>query len=304
MKKTVLVSGGAGFIGTNLCESLLNLGNIVYCIDDFSSGRIQNIKRFFENRNFHFHRCSITKLPQFLHSVGFDEIYNLACPASPITYQKCPTHTLMSSVLGIKNILDLAKETGAKVLQSSTSEVYGDPATTPQSEDYWGNVNPIGLRSCYDEGKRCAESLCMIYARQGVDVKIIRIFNTYGPCMAANDGRFIPNFIMQALKGEPLTIYGDGMQTRSPQYITDLINGMKSMMETPKNIVGPINIGNPDEHTIEEVAKLIIQLTNSKSEIIYMPLPEDDPKRRKPDIRTAKKNPQLGTTCIFVRWAC
>jgi len=283
--KKILVTGGAGFIGSHLCEYLLKQGNKVICFDNFFTGSIKNIKHLLKNKNFKLVKGDVKKSFYF----RVDEIYNLASPASPIHYQRNPVETIKTNVLGVINCLELAKKIGATVLQASTSEVYGDPQVHPQREDYWGNVNPIGKRSCYDEGKRCAETLCMDYYRQyGVRVKIARIFNTYGPRMAIDDGRVISNFIVQALKGKNLTIYGDGNQTRSFCYIDDLIEGIIKFMQV-KNFIGPVNLGNPQEVKIKELAEKIIKLTNSKSKIVYKPLPEDDPKRRQPDISLAKK---------------
>jgi UDP-glucuronate decarboxylase len=283
-KKTIVITGGAGFIGTHLTKKLLDQGHNIICVDNFFTGRKENIKQFIDNPNFEFIRHDIT-LPLY---VECDEIYNLACPASPPHYQYNAIKTIKCSTQGMINMLGLAKRTKAKILQASTSEVYGDPLVHPQVESYWGNVNPIGIRSCYDEGKRVAECLCMDYNRmQNVDIKIIRIFNTYGPFMDPYDGRVVSNFIMQALQNQPLTIYGDGNQTRSFQYVDDLVNGMIKMMESDK-FKGPINIGNPFEFTILELAEKIIKITNSKSKIIYKDLPGDDPKQRRADITLAK----------------
>ena len=280
----VLVTGGAGFIGSNLCKKLLEEGNYVICLDNLFTGSKNNIKQFASSKNFKFIEHDITT--DFFEEV--DKIYNLACPASPPHYQFNPINTLKTSVLGIMNMLELAKKCNATILQASTSEVYGDPKIHPQTETYLGNVNPIGIRSCYDEGKRCAETLMMDYYRQEkVDTKIVRIFNTYGPNMAVNDGRVVSNFIIQALKDEDITIYGDGSQTRSFCYVDDLVDGLIKMMNS--NTVGPINLGNPSERTILDFAKLVIKLTNSKSKIINKPLPADDPTRRQPDITLAKK---------------
>lgn len=283
--KRILVTGGAGFIGSHLCEYLLNAGNEVICMDNYFSGRKRNIQTLMNNPNFEVMRWDVT-LP---YSIEVDAIYNLACPASPVHYQKDPVQTIRTNVMGMINALDLARRLNIPILQASTSEVYGDPIVHPQQEEYWGNVNPIGVRSCYDEGKRCAETLCMDYARQyGVEVKIVRIFNTYGPRMRKDDGRVVSNFIVQALKGEPITIYGDGAQTRSFQYISDLINGLVSYMEL-KKYTGPINIGNPKEFTIKELAERIWEQTHSKSVIIYKDLPSDDPRQRCPDIQRANE---------------
>lgn len=285
--KKILVTGGAGFIGSHLCEKLLNQGNEVICLDNFFTGSKSNVIHLLNNPYFELVRHDVT-MPYFIE---VDEIYNLACPASPVHYQYNPIKTIKTSVMGAVNMLGLAKRIKAKILQASTSEVYGDPKIHPQTEDYWGNVNPIGARSCYDEGKRCAESLFVNYHKQnGVKIKIIRIFNTYGPRMLPNDGRVISNFIVQALKNEPISVYGDGSQTRSFQYIDDLIEGMIRMMDTPDNVTGPINIGNPNEFRIIDLAEKIIKLTNSKSEIKFFPLPEDDPIQRKPDITLAQKH--------------
>lgn len=282
--KRILVTGGAGFIGSNLCARLLDEGEDIICLDNFFTGSKDNIRKFIGNNRFELVRHDITK--EYFAEV--DQIYNLACPASPPHYQYNAIKTIKTSVLGIINMLGLAKRCKATILQASTSEVYGDPKIHPQTEDYWGNVNPIGIRSCYDEGKRCAETLMMDYHRQNnVDTKIVRIFNTYGPNMAQNDGRVVSNFILQALKNEDITIYGDGSQTRSFCYVDDLIEGLIRMMNS--KLVGPVNLGNPSERTILDFAKLIIKLTNSKSQIIYKPLPSDDPTQRQPDISLAKK---------------
>ena len=283
--KQILVTGGAGFIGSHLCERLLKDGNNVICMDNYFTGLKQNIVHLLDNPYFELVRHDVT----FPYYVEVDEIYNLACPASPIHYQFDPVSTTKTSVIGAINMLGLAKRTKARILQASTSEVYGDPIVHPQEESYWGNVNPIGLRSCYDEGKRCAETLFMDYHRQNkVDVKIIRIFNTYGPRMRPDDGRVVSNFIMQALKGEDITIYGDGKQTRSFQYVDDLVEGMIRMMAS-ENFTGPVNLGNPREFTMLELAELVLKMTNSKSKIIFTPRPSDDPKQRKPDITLAKE---------------
>lgn len=283
--KQILVTGGAGFIGSHLCERLLKDGNNVICMDNYFTGLKQNIVHLLDNPYFELVRHDVT----FPYYVEVDEIYNLACPASPMHYQFDPVSTTKTSVIGAINMLGLAKRTKARILQASTSEVYGDPIVHPQEESYWGNVNPIGLRSCYDEGKRCAETLFMDYHRQNkVDVKIIRIFNTYGPRMRPDDGRVVSNFIMQALKGEDITIYGDGKQTRSFQYVDDLVEGMIRMMAS-ENFTGPVNLGNPREFTMLELAELVLKMTNSKSKIIFTPLPSDDPKQRKPDITLAKE---------------
>lgn len=285
-KRHVLVAGGAGFIGSHLCEYLLRRGDRVTCLDNFRTGHPGNVSALADNPCFRLVTHDIT-IPYA--EDGIDEIYNLACPASPVHYQADPVATTKASVIGTLNLLELARENRCKFLQASTSEVYGDPVIHPQPESYWGYVNPNGIRSCYDEGKRCAESLCMDYHRMyGVAVKIIRIFNTYGPRMACDDGRVVPNFILQALQGKDLTIYGDGKQTRSFQYVDDLIRGMELMMATPDDFTGPVNMGNPEEHTVQDFAAAVIRLTGSKSQITYMPLPADDPARRKPDITLAR----------------
>lgn len=281
--KRILVTGGAGFIGSHLCERLLNEGNEVICLDNYFTGSKDNVRHLLDNHNFELIRHDVTS-PYYAE---VDEIYNLACPASPVHYQYNPIKTMKTSIYGAMNMLGLAKRTKAKILQASTSEVYGDPAVHPQVESYWGNVNPIGIRSCYDEGKRAAETLFMDYHRQNdVKIKIIRIFNTYGPRMNPDDGRVVSNFIVQALKGEDITIYGDGTQTRSFQYVDDLIEGMIRMMNTD-NFIGPVNIGNPDEFTMLELAQKVLELTNSKSKLLFKPLPSDDPKQRNPDISLA-----------------
>ena len=284
--KRILITGGAGFIGSHLCERLLNEGNDVICLDNFFTGSKDNIRHLLDNNRFELVRHDITKE----YFIEVDEIYNLACPASPPHYQYNAIKTIKTSVLGMINMLGLAKRCKAKILQASTSEVYGDPLIHPQVESYWGNVNPIGIRSCYDEGKRCAETLMMDYHRQNkVDIRIVRIFNTYGPNMDLNDGRVVSNFIVQALKNEDITIYGNGSQTRSFCYVDDLIDGMIKMMNNKKGFIGPVNLGNPSERTILDFAKLIIKLTNSSSKIIYKPLPLDDPSKRQPDISLAEK---------------
>jgi len=287
--KKILVTGGAGFIGSHLCKRLLNEGNEVICLDNYFSSNKSNIIGLTANPYFELVRHDITQ-PYFAE---VDEIYNLACPASPIYYQHDPIKTVQTSVLGAIHMLGLAKRLNAKILQASTSEVYGDPIIHPQKEDYWGNVNPIGLRSCYDEGKRCAETLFMDYHHQNkVAIKIIRIFNTYGPNMNVNDGRVVSNFIVQALKGENITMYGDGLQTRSFQYVDDLVEGMIRMMKSEPKFLGPVNLGNPNEFSMLELATTIINLTGSTSEIIFMPLPKDDPKQRQPNIELAKEKLQ------------
>ena len=280
----ILVTGGAGFIGSHLCKYLLNKGDDVICVDNLFTGSKDNIKELLNNHNFEFIRHDITSSLY----VEVDQIYNLACPAAPIHYQYNPIKTIKCNTVGMVNMLGLAKRTGARILQASTSEVYGDPEEHPQKESYWGNVNPIGIRSCYDEGKRVAETLCFDYHRQNkVDIRIVRIFNTYGPNLHKNDGRVISNFIVQALKNEPITIYGNGSQTRSFCYISDLLEGMHRMMNK-EDFIGPVNLGNPAEFSVKEIATKIKELTNSSSEIIYNELPKDDPVRRKPDISLAK----------------
>lgn len=284
--KRILVTGGAGFVGSHLCERLLNEGNEVICLDNYFTGSKQNIEHLMDHHYFELVRHDIINP----YMIEVDEIYNLACPASPVHYQYNPIKTIKTSVMGAINMLGLAKRVGAKILQASTSEVYGDPSVHPQPESYWGNVNPIGLRSCYDEGKRCAETLFMDYHKQNeVDVKIIRIFNTYGPRMHPQDGRVVSNFIMQALKGDDITIFGEGTQTRSFQFVDDLVEGMIRMMNSRDGFVGPVNIGNPIEFTMLELAQQVIELTNSKSKIIHLPLPQDDPTQRQPNIDLAKK---------------
>ncbi len=293
--KRILVTGGAGFLGSHLCERLLNDGNDVICLDNYFTGQKKNVVHLLDNPYFELVRHDVTT-PYF---VEVDEIYNLACPASPIHYQFNPIKTVKTSVMGAINMLGLAKRIKAKVLQASTSEVYGDPEQHPQTESYWGHVNPIGPRACYDEGKRCAETLFVNYHKQNnVRIKIIRIFNTYGPRMHPNDGRVVSNFIVQALKGQDITIYGDGKQTRSFQYVDDLIEGMTRLMNSPDSFTGPVNIGNPGEFTMLELAEKVIKLTNAKSKIVFQPLPADDPMQRKPDISLAKKElgwePKIG----------
>jgi UDP-glucuronate decarboxylase len=284
-RRRVLVTGGAGFIGSHLCERLLEQGCDVLCVDNFFTGTKDNIAHLLSNPRFELQRHDVT-FPLF---VEVDEIYNLACPAAPIHYQFDPVQTTKTSVHGAINMLGLAKRVKAKILQASTSEVYGDPQVHPQVESYWGHVNPIGIRSCYDEGKRCAETLFFDYHRQhGLRIKVPRIFNTYGPRMHPHDGRVVSNFIIQALKGEPITIYGDGSQTRSFCFVDDLVEALMRMMGTPDEVTGPMNVGNPREFTILQLAELVIELTESKSEIVRLPLPSDDPKQRKPDISLAK----------------
>ena len=284
--KRILVTGGAGFIGSHLCRRLLNEGNDVICLDNFFTGCKENIRPLIGNDHFELVRHDVIN-PYYAE---VDEVYNLACPASPIHYQYNPIKTIKTSVMGAINMLGLAKEVRAKILHASTSEVYGDPYIHPQIESYWGNVNPIGIRSCYDEGKRCAETLFMDYHRQNdVRVKIVRIFNTYGPNMHPQDGRVVSNFIMQALRGEDITIYGDGMQTRSFQYVDDLIEGMMRMMQTDDDFTGPVNIGNPGEFTMLELAEMVLRLTGSHSRIVFRPLPADDPHQRQPNIELARE---------------
>jgi len=290
-----MVTGGAGFLGSHLCERLLKDGNDVLCVDNFYSGTKDNVTHLLGNPHFELLRHDVT----FPLYVEVDEIYNLACPASPIHYQWDPVQTTKTSVLGAINMLGLAKRTKARILQASTSEVYGDPEVHPQKEDYWGHVNPIGIRSCYDEGKRCAETLFFDYHRQhNLDIKVVRIFNTYGPRMHPNDGRVVSNFIVQALRGEDITIYGDGSQTRSFCYVDDLIEGFVRMMATGSEVTGPINIGNPAEFTIRQLAETILKMVGSKSSLILKPLPQDDPKQRQPDITAARETlawePQVG----------
>lgn len=287
MKKKILVTGGAGFIGSHLCARLLEEGNEVLCVDNFFTGNKDNILPLFKNPRFEFLRHDVT----FPLYVEVDEIYNLACPASPVHYQFDPVQTTKTSVHGAINMLGLAKRTKAKILQASTSEVYGDPEIHPQPESYWGRVNPIGVRSCYDEGKRCAETLFFDYYRQhNLPIRVVRIFNTYGPNMHPNDGRVVSNFIVQALKNEDITIYGDGSQSRSFQYIDDLVEGMIRMMNNEEGFTGPVNLGNPVEFTIKELAeKVLTMIPESKSKIVYRDLPQDDPKQRQPDIALAKE---------------
>lgn len=285
--KKILITGGAGFIGSHLCKRLLEQNNEVICLDNFFTGCKANIRDLINNKNFKLIRHNITQ-PILLE---VDQIYNLACPASPVHYQHNPVKTIKTSIIGTLNMLELAKEVKAKILQASTSEVYGDPQKHPQKESYWGNVNPIGIRSCYDEGKRVAETLLMDYHRRyKVDIRIVRIFNTYGPNMLPNDGRVVSNFIVQTLSNEDITIYGNGLQTRSFQYIDDLVEGMIKMMGNKENFIGPVNLGNPNEITIRELAEKILEMIpGSKSKILYKPLPKDDPKRREPDITLARE---------------
>jgi UDP-glucuronate decarboxylase len=284
-RKTVLVTGGAGFLGSHLCDRLINDGHDVICLDNFFTGAKRNIEHLIGHQRFELMRHDVT----FPLYVQVDEIFNLACPASPVHYQHDPVQTTKTSVHGAINMLGLAKRLKCRIFQSSTSEVYGDPLVHPQTEDYWGNVNPIGQRSCYDEGKRCAETLFFDYHRQhGLEIKVARIFNTYGPRMHPNDGRVVSNFVVQALKGEPITIYGDGNQTRAFCYVDDMIEGFVRLMGSPAEVTGPINLGNPGEFSMRELAELVIELTGSRSKLTYMPLPSDDPKQRRPDITRAK----------------
>jgi UDP-glucuronate decarboxylase len=285
-RKRILVTGGAGFLGSHLCDRLLADGHDVICVDNFFTGRKQNIEHLNGHPRFEVMRHDVT-IPLYIEA---DEIYNLACPASPIHYGHDPIKTTKTSVLGAFNMLGLAKRLKCRIFQASTSEVYGDPSVHPQTEDYWGNVNPIGPRACYDEGKRCAETLFFDYHRQHkVDIKIARIFNTYGPRMAHNDGRVVSNFIVHALKGLPITIYGDGSQTRSFCYVDDLIEGFVRLMASPAGVTGPVNLGNPGEFTIRQLARLVLELTGSNSKLSFLPLPQDDPKQRKPDITFASE---------------
>lgn len=284
-RQSVLVTGGAGFLGSHLCDRLLKEGAHVLCIDNFFTGNHMNIEHLHGHPQFELMRHDVT----FPLYVEVGQIYNLACPASPVYYQHDPVQTTKTSVHGAINMLGLAKRTNARILQASTSEVYGDPTVHPQPEEYWGNVNPIGIRSCYDEGKRCAETLFFDYHRQhGLEIKVVRIFNTYGPRMHPQDGRVVSNFIMQALRGEPITIYGDGSQTRSFCYVDDLIDGFVRFMDTPADFTGPMNLGNPGEFSMIELAEAVIEITNSRSELTRLPLPQDDPKQRRPDISLAK----------------
>jgi UDP-glucuronate decarboxylase len=286
MIKKILVTGGAGFLGSHLCDRLVNEGHHVLCVDNYFTGAKKNIEHLLDNKNFEVIRQDIC----FPLYVEVDEIYNLACPASPQAYQWDPIHTMKTNVLGAYNLLGLAKRTGARILQASTSEIYGDPKVHPQPEEYWGNVNPIGIRSCYDEGKRAAETLFYDYFRvHNVNAKIVRIFNTYGPRMATDDGRVVSNFIVQALRGKNITIYGSGLQTRSFCYVDDLIDGMMAMMNTDNEFIGPLNLGNPGEYTMFDLANIIIKLTGTGSQILQMPLPQDDPKQRQPNINKTKK---------------
>ncbi len=285
--KTVLVTGGAGFVGSHLCDRLIEQGCEVLCVDNFFTGRKGNVRQHLGNLDFELIRHDIT-MPLFLEKV--DQVYNLASPASPVHYQHNPVHTTKSSVLGAINMLGLAKRIGARILQASTSEVYGDPEVHPQPESYKGSVNPIGIRACYDEGKRCAETLFFDYHREHkIEIKVARIFNTYGPRMQPDDGRVVSNFILQALRGKDITIYGEGMQTRSFCYVDDLVDGLMRAMDTPGSFTGPVNLGNPCEFTIRELAEKVVEYTGTKSEIIFKPLPADDPKQRRPDITLARR---------------
>jgi UDP-glucuronate decarboxylase len=284
--KRILVAGGAGFVGSHLCERLLEGGDRVLCLDDFTTGAAENVAHLRTNRRFRLVQHDVAQPIE----LDIDEIYNLACPASPPHYQADPVRTLKTSVFGAINLLELARRNNARILQASTSEVYGDPLVHPQTEEYWGNVNPTGPRACYDEGKRAAETLFFDYHRtDGVEIKVARIFNTYGPRMSEGDGRIVSNFIVQALQSQPLTVFGDGTQTRSFCYVADLIEGLLALMESPPEIIGPVNLGNPDEFEVIELARKVLQLTGSKSRIVHRPLPVDDPKRRKPDIARARQ---------------
>ena len=285
--KKILVTGGAGFLGSHLCDRLIAQGHQVVCLDSFFTGSERNVAGLIGNPAFTLMRHDVVDAVRI---EGLDEIYNLACPASPVHYQYDPIHTMKTSVLGALNMLELARATGAKVFQASTSEVYGDPTVHPQPESYWGNVNTIGIRSCYDEGKRAAETLFFDYQRtHKLRIKVVRIFNTYGPRMAADDGRVVSNFIVQALRGEDLTVYGDGSQTRSFCYADDLVEGFMRLMNSDESVVGPVNMGNPGEFTMIELAERVLRLTGSKSKLVFMPLPQDDPKQRQPDITRAKE---------------
>ena len=286
MTKRIMVTGGAGFLGSHLCKSLLDDGHEVLCVDNYFTGRRRNIAPLLDDKGFELYRHDVT----FPLYVEIDEIYNLACPASPIHYQFDPVQTTKTSVIGAINMLGLAKRVRAKIMQASTSEIYGDPSVHPQPESYWGNVNTLGPRACYDEGKRCAETLFFDYQRQHkVRIKIVRIFNTYGPNMNPKDGRVVSNFIVQALQGRPITLYGDGLQTRSFCYCDDLIRGFRAMMDTPDDFFGPVNMGNPGEFTMRQLAETVLDLTGSKSAIVHEPLPQDDPRQRKPDITLARQ---------------
>ena len=286
MNKRILVTGGAGFLGSHLCERLLSEGHDVVCVDNYFSGNKQNIAHLLSNSHFEAIRQDIT----FPLYIEVDQIYNLACPASPIHYQRDPIQTTKTCVHGSINMLGLAKRVNARILQASTSEIYGDPEVHPQTEDYWGRVNPVGIRSCYDEGKRCAETLFFDYYRQcNLEIKVVRLFNTYGPKMHPNDGRVVSNFIVQALRGDEITIYGEGKQTRSFCYVDDLIEALVRMMNSPVELVGPVNLGNPREFTMRQLAEKVLHFTGSKSKLIFMPLPQDDPKQRQPDITLARE---------------
>jgi UDP-glucuronate decarboxylase len=286
MGKRVLVTGGAGFLGSHLCDRLVAAGHDVLCVDNYYTGRRTNVGHLMDRPNFELMRHDVT----FALYVEVDWIFNLACPASPVHYQQDPVQTTKTSVHGAINMLGLAKRVGARILQASTSEVYGDPTVHPQTEDYWGNVNPVGVRSCYDEGKRCAETLFFDYHRQhGLDVKVVRIFNTYGPRMHPDDGRVVSNFVVQALRGEPITIHGEGRQTRSFCYVDDLLDAMEAMMASPAGVIGPINIGNPGEVSILELARLVLELTGSRSELTFRPTAQDDPVQRCPDLTRARE---------------
>ena len=312
MQKRILITGGAGFLGSHLSERLLKQGHLVTCLDNFFTGSRGNIQSLLDHPCFTFIEHDVCKSID----VDADLIYNLACPASPIHYQYDPVKTIKTNVHGAINMLELAQKKGSRILQASTSEVYGDPHVHPQTEDYWGNVNPIGIRSCYDEGKRCAETLFFDFHRQyGLPIKVARIFNTYGPRMHPNDGRVVSNFIVQALKNEPITIYGEGMQTRSFCYVDDLIDGLIRLMDSEAAITGPINIGNPVEFTIRQLAELVLELTGSKSKLTFQPLPSDDPKQRKPDIhlamtqlgwqpKTSLKSGLMATIAYFLKFGC
>jgi UDP-glucuronate decarboxylase len=296
MAKRILITGGAGFIGSHLCERLLDEGNEVIALDNFHTGRKQNLAHLLSNPRFELIRHDITEPIK----LEVDQVYNMACPASPVHYQSNPIKTIKTNVIGMTNMLGLAKRVGARILQASTSEVYGNPLEHPQTEKYWGNVNTIGIRSCYDEGKRVAETLCFDYHRMNnVDIRVIRIFNTYGPRMIPDDGRVVSNFIVQAIRGEDITMYGDGSQTRSFCYVDDLVNGIIKMMNT-ENFVGPVNLGNDGEFTVKELAELVIKEVGSKSKIIYLPLPQDDPTRRKPDLTLAKSKLNYAPTVPLV----
>jgi UDP-glucuronate decarboxylase len=286
--KKILVTGGSGFLGSHLCDKLIEKGHYLYCLDNFFTGRIENISHLLDSQRFELLSQDVIDT---IDIEDLDEIYNLACPASPVHYQHNPIQTMKTSVLGALNVLELAQKTGSKILQASTSEVYGDPVVHPQKEDYWGNVNPIGIRSCYDEGKRAAETLFFDYHRTlGTQIKVVRIFNTYGCRMAADDGRVVSNFIVQALRGQDLTIYGDGSQTRSFCYVDDLIEGFILLMNSDNKIIGPVNMGNPDEFTIKELAQTILRMVGGQSKLVMKSLPQDDPKQRQPNISLAREH--------------